>query len=217
MKFLAIFLLSVLIAPFSYGQIMESKKAMSQGDMNALVVTLPDTEVKVVEKEWEKFMKDHKAKVRGIKKSDEVFSDDAKLESISNNTVDVYSLVIQSGDDTKLSVWFDLGGAYLNSGDYPDKYANAKKLLHDFSGIVSKTYIANMLQVEEKKMKDLEGNLKDIDKSQENSERDIIKYQEKIEEEKANIETAKSNRVQAQKDIDVQKGVVRKVKDQLNN
>ena len=211
MKFITLVLLTFFFVSSSFGQVMEAEKAMSKGENNALIVTLPDTDVKVVAKEWEKFMKSYKAKVKGVKKSDEVFSDNAKLESISDNTVDVYSLVTQKGDDTKLSVWMDLGGAYLNSSDYPEKYENAKKLLHDFSGIVSKTYIANMLQMEEKKMKDLEGTLKDIDKSQENSEKDIEKYLEKIEEEKANIEKAKSDRV------DAQKSVVKKVKEQLNN
>jgi len=196
---------------------MEAKKPMSQGENNALVIILPKAEEKVVCKEFEKFMKDRKAKVKSIKKSDEMFADDAKLESLSDNTVDVYSLATQKGDDTELAIWFDLGGAYLNSGDYPEKYKNAKMMLNEFSEEVYDIYIAEMLEFEEDKLKDLEGNLKDINKDQENSEDDIEKYLEKIEEEKAKIEEAKNMRIQVESDIESQKGVVSKVKSKLNN
>lgn len=217
MKFLIVSILSVLFLPFGAAQIMESAKPMSQGTNNALTVTLPDTEVKIVEKEWEDYVKGYKAKLRKIKKSDEIFADDARIESISSNTVDVYGLVSERGEDTELTVWFDLGGAYLNSKDHPEKYLKAQGMLKDFCGIVSKTYIANMLNEEEKKMKDLEGNLKDIEKDQENAVDDIKKYEEKIEEAKATIETCKANKEQAMKDIEAQQEVVKKVKAQLNN
>ncbi len=196
---------------------MESTKAMSQGDKNALSVKLPDTEVKVVEKEWESFIKGYKAKLRKIKKSSEIFADDAKLENISSNTVDVYALVSPRGEDTELSVWFDLGGVYLNSTSHPDQYNSAKVMLNEFLGKVSKTYIANLLNEEEKKMKDLENVLKDIDKSSANSVKDIEKYKEKISEAEANIEKLKIDKEGALKDIEAQKAVIKKVKMQLKS
>jgi len=217
MKFLVAIIFAVSFMPFASAQIMESAKPMSQGNNNAMTVTLPDTDVKVVEKEWEDFIKDYKAKLRKIKKSSEIFGDDARIESISKNTVDVYALVSERGDDTELTVWYDLGGAYLNSKDHPTQYGNAQKMLNDFSGIVSKTYIANILNEEEKKLKDLEKTLEDIEKSQEDSLKDIEKYEEKIVEEKANIEECKSKKEAAMKDVESQKMVVKKVKTQLNN
>jgi dihydroxyacetone kinase DhaKLM complex PTS-EIIA-like component DhaM len=215
MRILIVLILSILFNPFGQAQIMESAKVMSQGDNNALTVKLPDTEVKVVEKEWESFIKGYKGKLRKIKKSSEIFADDAKLENISSNTVDVYALVSERGEDTELSVWFDLGGAYLNSETHPEQYNHAKVMLNDFLGKVSKTYIANLLNEEEKKMKDLEGVLKDIEKSSANSVKDIEKFEEKIQEAKANIEKCKSDKEGALKDIDAQKAVIKKVKMQL--
>ncbi len=217
MKFFIAILFSVMCSPLLFGQIMESSKVMSKGDHNALTVTLPDTEEKVVTKEWEDFIKSYKGKLRKIKKSSEIFADDARLEDISNNTVDVYALVNQRGDDTELTVWYDLGGAFLTSETHPKKYLSAQKMLNKFSGIVSKTYVANMLQEEEKKLKNFEGVLKDIDKSREDSVKDIAKFEKKIEEAKANIEACKSKAEQASKDIEAQKKVVKQVKTDLNN
>lgn len=217
MRILIVLILSILFISFGQAQIMESAKVMSQGDNNALTVKLPDTEVKVVEKEWESFIKGYKAKLRKIKKSSEIFADDAKIEDISSNTVDVYALVSERGEDTELSVWFDLGGAYLNSETHPDQYVKAQGMLNDFLGRVSKTYIANLLNEEQKKLKDLEGNLKDIEKSSENSVKDIAKFEEKIAEAKANIEKCKGDKENALKEIEAQKAAVKKVKMQLNN
>lgn len=217
MKTFVVLILSILFVPFGQAQIVEATKVMSQGDNNALTVRLPDTEVKVVEKEWESFIKGYKAKLRKIKKSSEIFADNAKIEDISSNTVDVYALVSERGDDTELSVWFDMGGAYLNSESHPDQYNKAQGMLNDFLGRVSKTYIANLLNVEQKKLKDLEGDMKAIEKDQENSVKDIAKYEEKIMEAKANIEKCKLDKEEAMKAIEAQKAEVKKVKMQLNN
>ncbi len=217
MRTFIVLIVSILFVSFGQAQIMEAAKVMSQGENNALIVKLPDTEVKVVEKEWESFIKGYKAKMRKIKKSSEMFADDAKIEDISSNTVDVYALVSERGADTELSVWFDLGGAYLNSETHPEQYTKAEGVLNDFLGRVSKTYIANLLNIEQKKLKGLEGNLKDIEKSSENSVKDIAKFEEKIAEAKANIEKCKLDKETAMKDIEAQKVAVKKVKTQLNN
>lgn len=217
MKIIFAFIFTILSMPLILGQITESKQLMSKGEKNALTVTLPDTEEKVVTKEWESYIKGYKAKLRNIKKSSEIFADDAKLPTISNNTVDVYALINQRGDDTKLTVWYDLGGVFLNSETHPDRYTAAQNMLKNFSGVVSKTYVANLLQEEEKKMKDLEGALKDLVKSRENSVKDIEKYEQKILDEKANIEDCKKKEIQAAKDVEAQMKIVKEVKTTLNN
>ena len=216
MKFLTIILLSIFLIPSSFGQVMEAKKPMSKGEQNALVITLPKADTKVACKQFEKFMKNYKAKVRSIKKSDEMFADDAELPTLSSNTVDVYFVATAQGEDTQLSAWFDLGGAYLNSADYPDKYNSAKVLMNEYSEQVYQIYIAEMLDMEEDTLKDMEGDLKDVNKDQKNSEENIEKYLEKIEEEKKAIEEAKNKRVQIQSDIEAQKKKVGKVKSKMN-
>jgi len=218
MKLLTAFLLSIFCLPVIYGQqIMEASKPMSQGDNNAIVVTLPDTEEKVVAKEWGDFIKEYKGKLRKIKKSSEIFADDAKIEAMSSNTVDVYALVSQRGDNTELTAWFDLGGAYLNSETHPDKWGVAQAMMNDFSARVSKTYVANMLQEEEKKLKGLEGDVKSLEKDKEQALKEIEKCEKKIEEAKAAIEEAENKKEQAMKDVEAQKMVVKEVKKKLNN
>ena len=217
MKKLVVALFALFSFQIAEAQIIEASKVMSQGDNNSLTISLPDTDQKIVQKEWESYVKSYKGKMRKIKKSTEIFADDCKLEQISNNTVDVYAIVNQRGENTEVSVWFDLGGSYLNSEVHPEQYEKAEAMLQQFSGKVSKTYVANLLNEEQKKLKKMEGDYKSIEKSQENSVKDIAKFEEKIEEAKANIEDCKVRKEQAAKDIEAQKVVVKGVKKQLNN
>jgi hypothetical protein len=63
----------ILITVFAFNQltaqdIKEMVLPMSDGDKNALVLTLPKTDAKEVEKTWQKFIKDYDGKTKKNKK-----------------------------------------------------------------------------------------------------------------------------------------------------
>ncbi|MGK0388531.1 MAG: hypothetical protein ACI94Y_001261 [Maribacter sp.] len=74
-------------------------------------------------------------------------ADDSRLESLSSNTVDIYSTVRQSGENTILAGWYDLGGAYLNSEMHGYKIAAVEKMLNDFALSVSVASVEEDLKV----------------------------------------------------------------------
>ena len=40
----------------------------------------------------------------------EIFTDDASIEAMSKNTVDIYTMIKEQGKGSKVIVWIDLGG-----------------------------------------------------------------------------------------------------------
>jgi len=151
----------------TYAQVSETSRSMSQGKNNALTISLKKTDKKEIEKKLEKFLKkNYDGKTKRNKKSGEIFSDNSKIEKMSSNAVDIYAVVDDAGDDTQLTVWFDLGGAYLSSAMHTDRFPAGEKLLNDFALTVSKANIEDELKSQKKSLGKLEGNLKDLEKDE---------------------------------------------------
>lgn len=213
-KFTGFFMLMLCVA-VAHGQIAEEAKSMTEGNQNGFSIALPQTNKKEVEKSWEKFIKKYKGKTNKIKKTEEYLSNDARLESMSDNTVDIYSRVTQEGDDTQLTVWYDLGGAYLSSASHPEKVTVAHSMLDAFALSVSKAMVEDTLKGEEKTLKKLNGDFKGLEKDKSKLEDDIKKFEKKIEEAKAAIVKNEEDQKAKQTEIEAQEEVVEKVKKQL--
>ena len=117
----------------------ESKEKMSQGVQNCIKVYIPDAKQENVERDFEKFMKTYNAK--GDEKKGEYFFDNAEIKSFGNNLVDVYSIAQQKAGGVELLVFFDLGGAFLNSTDHAEKYKEAVSIVKRFGHDEASTVI----------------------------------------------------------------------------
>ena len=159
----------------------KSEKMMSMGSKSAFTVKYEGTDVKTVEAQWTKIMKSYKGKVKK-NKAKELFADDVNLKDLSTNTVDVYATVAkdESGNNTTLSVWYDLGGAFLNETDHPSQAVAVKNMLDQTSLRVGAARAESILDEEEDTLK---GMNKDLDKMVKEKE-DGLK---KIEDAKALI------------------------------
>jgi hypothetical protein len=192
----------------SFAQIKEAPTAMSKGTNNAFSLELRTTVQKDVEKSWEKYIKGFKGKVKKDKKSGQILADNSTMENLSSNTVDVYSTVRSSGENTILTVWYDLGGAYLNSAMHGDKIAAVEKMLNDFALSVSIASVEEDLKEQQKVLKDLDKDQKGLVKDKESKESDIAKFEQKILEAKEaikqNLEAQKNKQIA----IETQKKVV---------
>lgn len=209
MKQITLFLVLVIFSiSASFAQIKEAPAAMSKGTNNAFSLELRTTIQKEVEKSWEKYIKGYKGKVKKDKKSGQIFADDCTLESMSSNTVDVYSTVRQSGENTILTVWYDLGGAYLNSEMHGDKIAAVEKMLNDFALSVSVASVEEDLKEQQKVLKGLEKEQNGLVKDKSNLESDIAKYEQKILEAKEAIKKNLEAQKNKQAEIEAQKKVV---------
>lgn len=185
--------------------IVEENRSMSKGSFNALVLNLPGTTAKQVQKTWNKFIKDYKGKVKYDKKTGENFSDNSIIKEMSENTVDIIGKVLEKGTEgTELTVWFNLGVTYLSSKDYPERYPAGEKVLKNFAMLVSADMIAAQLKEEEKKLKDLEDELKTLEKAKASEDANILKQQEIIAKAEANIKESEDTLEQNKEEQDTQ-------------
>lgn len=196
-------------------QIKEETKSMSNGNNNSFSINLPKSDKKEIEKSWAKFLKKYKGKTDKIKKTEEFLSDNAKVENMSDNTVDIYSQVNQEGEDTQITVWYDLGGAYLSSETHPEKVTIARSMLDAFALTVAVSNVEDHLKEEEKSLKKLNGDFKDLKKDKTKLEDDIKKFEKKIEEAKAAIIENETAQKAKEEEIKKQEGMVDKVKMKL--
>lgn len=194
--------------------VTESRQSMSLGNYPSFSMTVRNMDAKVVEDVWKEYLKD----LRGAspkKKKSEYFVDDAKMRDLSDNTVDVFSTVESAGQDTRIVVWFDLGGAFLNSEAHADKVPVAKKWLADFNQRIEIKRVELELEAEEGKLKDMTKEFDKLQKDQERLTKSIEDYKKKIEEAEAElVKNADAQKMQ-QDQMAAQQQVVERVKSDL--
>ncbi len=191
MKLLYILLITCFTISFSFAQIEEGNRSMSQGSNNAISLEIPNAEAKFAKKVWTKYIKEETkgGKTKWDKKMKEFFSDDLEYVAIGGaNTIDLYAKFTNVGENVEVSVWFDLGGAYLNSEMHGDKYNEGAKFLMRFAIEVAIETTKMELKEEEKKKKNLQNDLESLKKKKEGYHKDIEIAKNKIAEAEANIE-----------------------------
>ncbi|MEM6697131.1 MAG: hypothetical protein AAF599_01955 [Bacteroidota bacterium] len=214
MNKILVFVLS-FISFSAFSQVKEEARLLSGEEKNAFSIDLPKTEKKEVEKAWAKFIKEYKGKTKLNKKTGITFSDDSTIKGMSNNTVDVHAQVMEKGENTELVVWYNLGGAYLNSEMHGEETMVGKNLLTDFTLTVSTAAIEELLAAEEATLKELTKEQEKLEKEKKEYEAEIKKYEEKIKEARTNIEKNAKAQVTQKEKVAQQQHVVDGVKEKL--
>lgn len=192
----------------------EMMATMSLGEHNAIVLHLP-YEAKFTDNVWKDYLKDFKGKTRKVKRSDELFTDDANISYISNNTVDIYSLVESSGDGSDLKIWMDLGGGFADSQNFPDAFEGVKVFLQGFEKKLNVENIKIELKNEETRLKDLERDLSKLERLNEKYHKEIEEWKAKIAENESLIETNFNDQSDLKNTIEQQKETIRQVEVKL--
>ncbi|MCB0707725.1 MAG: hypothetical protein KDC34_20560 [Saprospiraceae bacterium] len=196
----------------------EEVRSMSQGNENALVLSIETSDIKLIEKLWSDYMKDFGAKPKKLKGTDEVFSDDADIPGVgAGNTVDVYTLITEGAGEVDVMVWFNLGGAYLNSQMHPSRYEDAKRFMERFVLSVSKELVKEELKTEEERLKDLEKELDSLEKEKQKYQDDIAQAEETIRKAEEGIRDNESAQAARQGDISAQQKTIEAVKKRLKD
>lgn len=205
-------------------QVREANMSMSRGNNNALVLQLPNSDAKTVTKSWDDYIKKYKGKTKFDKKSNEYFTDDATIKEMSANTVDIYASFRQVGTATEMVIWFDLGGAFLNSQMHREGYPSGEKIVYEFALTVSKGMVEDELKEEQKKLGKLQDDMKSLEKDKAGFEKDIESAKKAIAQAEKEIEEAKlkiNQNAQAQSnkkgEIEAQGNVVKTVEKKLKD
>ena len=202
----------------SQSLISETEKVMSQGTKNSLSVNLSKSNAKFAEKIWKDFIKQYKGDYKRDKKNDEYFLDNAMIAGIGGgNTVDMYMKFNETNDNTTATLWIDLGGAYVNSKDFKDKYSEAEKMMFNYAITVSKEQTKLQLEEQQKTLKKLESDQKSLEKKNAGLLTDIEDYKKKIAKAEEDIKTNLKQQEETKVKMETQKKVVDEVQTKLNN
>lgn len=202
-------MLLLLVSTAISAQTSTERKTMSEGVYEAIVIQIPDLNKKIVGDLWADYTKDFfDVRSKYNRKTKEYFGDDAEISGIGQgNTVDIYASVEDKGNGSELSVWFDLGGAYLSANTHPDRHLEAEKMLLRFGLEAAKEKIRLDIEDQEKALDRLMGDLKKLGNDKERLEREIEKAQEAIAraeeglEENAQSQEDKNAEIKAQEEL----------------
>lgn len=176
-------IVSMTFAQTTY-DVTESEKAMYKGTHPALSMTFEGISVDAAAEEWKQFMKDYKGKTKEDKKGKVWFTDDAKMEKVSENTIDLYAGFAEVPGGAVVSVWFDLGGAYLSSNLDQNRTNEGKKVMQKYGHAISKRLAKEQWEMQEKHLSMLEKDLKKM----ENEQSDLQKKIDDLKEELMDLE-----------------------------
>ncbi|MCB9264874.1 MAG: hypothetical protein H6558_07615 [Lewinellaceae bacterium] len=200
---------------------LEGNKAMSLGEHNSFTIDFNIGDAETIADLWVDYQRDFKAKKPKLdKKANEYFADDAEIEKISDNTIDIYSKVARkSGKGAVLTIWFDLGGAFLSSARHPERIAGAREWMAGFEQVVKAAFAKEALEAEENTLKDLEKELKGLQKDKEDAVKEVEKLEEELEAARQKVAEmnqtigAKQQQVMSQeKTVDEAKSKLKKMK-----
>ncbi len=221
-KFMKRVLLSALIvlASLSFVKAQDitvkpGKASFSVGSKDAFIVEVYESDVKTVTKQWKKFLKDHKGKVKA---KDEIFGDDLKIKALSGNTCDVYSKIVDKGSKViEIRVGVDLGGAFLSQSAHPDKYPVFEGLLKNFAVEATKGGVLLQKKEQEKILSKKQKELKKLGSDKERLEKEIENYKKNIKKNEEEIEKKKEEIENKKKEIEEQKQEVGKLIEKEKN
>jgi len=171
----------------------EENRSCSKGSQPCLVLNIPNTSADKVRDTWESFIKSYKGKTDYNRKDKEVFTDDALIKEMSENTVDIIARVDETEKGSELTVWFNLGVTFLSQKEFSKQFDIARKLLEKFSDKLSADLLEELLKEQEKILKKLEGDYKDLERDEEKRKKDIVDYKETIRKMEENIKKAEED------------------------
>lgn len=216
MRLLFVLILSYLLISPSFAQVSEGIKTMSQGDKNALTLTITQVDNKRAKSLWEDYLKKFGGKVDYSRKSKEYTAINSTVTSISPSTIDIYSTVVKSGGASEINAWFFLGGAFLSSKDQPAQYQATVEFMNNFTIEIQKYLTGEALKNAQKALEDQQSQYNRLVKDQKGWEKDIEKAQADIEKWKKSIEKSKTDQATKLTDIEKAKTEVDKVKNDLS-
>jgi hypothetical protein len=213
MKLFYTTVIGLLLSSVSFAQkvdVSESSESFSVGRQPAIVAVFQHSDKDKIEREWKSYIKNFKPDDVSDKKG-EYFFDNTKFTQIGNNPVDVHSIVMAKGKDNeiRLTVCFDLGGAYASGGSHSKEMSYFKGLVKDFAVKMTKEHYDDKVKEAAKALTKLTDKQTDLEKDNKGLEKDIVDYndkikksQEKIEQNKKDIETKKVEITAQQKVLD---------------
>ena len=138
-------------------------------------------------------MKDWDGKMS--EKKDEIFGDNCLVKDLGSNYFDAYSIVAQEGKSVRVTLWINLGGAFMNSKDHPVQYNYFSSALRNFAVAAAKNFVQEQIDDANKVLGDYQQHQNDLIKKNEDLHKQISDCEASIKQ--ANDDLAENGKDQA--------------------
>ena len=184
-------------------------------NVNALVVEIPYVSQDFVEGKVKKLFKGL-GKYKESKKEHVAMM--AELKDFGELPFNAYAKsYISKNGVVSVHFGFDLGGAYLNSREHPEKFKVVNKIIEEFASKSVKSWVEEIVREENKRLNSLEKEYKDLVKRKENLEKEIMNFEKKIADNKNAIKENSESQSVKKNEIEKQKKQVELVEKQLKS
>jgi predicted nucleic acid-binding Zn-ribbon protein len=152
-----------------------------------IIVTIPEANMETVHKDWVKSLQSG-TRSKVVTENEEMTILGANIKEISKSPVNVYSKIINQDSLVQLSAIIEFKkDVYAESGSGELEFNAAKNYLKEFAKDEYVAFAKDQLQVEEKKLKDLENEFSSLKNDKSKEEKSIENNKERIQSEKDNI------------------------------
>jgi hypothetical protein len=190
---------------------------MSLGVQTGQEMVLEDISPKDAYDLWKDFFKEY-GKVKRNKKAKEYYSTGVKIHQIYiRSNIDVYTKFEERGSNTTMTLWVDLGMAFVNAKDFPKEYQGTIELMDDFRISVKKHVINEELKDQEDALEKIKKSLAKLERENEKLHDKIVDYEQKIVEAREDIEKNLVDQDQKRMEIDAQLEVLKAIQERLKN
>ncbi len=189
---------------------------MSKGEQTGFEFEIPEANSKTVTAAWKKLMKKYKGKTISSKKSPEIFTDNALIKDVSENTVDVYARIIDSKNGTTVLAFVDLGGTFVSSDEHSAQFTALENVFRKFGLSQAKKVVELQLEAEEKQLKELEKDFSSLVKEKEGYIKNIEDAKALILQREQDIVNNEENQTTKQEQIEIQKEIINTVQEKLS-
>lgn len=208
--FTTVFLTLLLLAGAElFGQVDARNVEMSEGVNEAIVLSLRGADEDEVEDLWRDWLK-NTYRIKSKRRGGEYQSLDVDLPGLGR--VDLYSNVVEYGDDAELNVWIATPDGYLSPESDQARYDRAEKMLMRFAEVVDRDRMQKDVETQEELLEKLMDDLEDLRRDKKKAEDDIVDAREKIAELETEIERNLGEQRGKETAIDEQRALVEEAK-----
>jgi peptidoglycan hydrolase CwlO-like protein len=192
MKYLFI-LLFTLIQASMFAQdtlkVIEEERFMSKGNQNGFSVVIPQARLKDVTSSWKKYVREkNKSDFKEVK--GEYILTKTLIPAISADSVMLYTIFTEATNHINLATFITRDDvAFCSSATDKNLSEKIKAYVRTFAVGEYRKAVADELDQEQKKLKDIEENIADLEKENEKMEKKIKSNEREISTIKSNIRT----------------------------
>ncbi len=198
----------------------EIEEIISQGQQTGFEIFIPEVNIKSVQSGLSKWTKSNKGKFVFSKKEKEILLDNVELNTVSENTVDMYTILSEVNDGVQIKTFVDLGGAFISSAEHPEAFKAMEIILIDIAREQLTLKVGGDVKDEEKHLKKLNTELKQLQNANQSYHKEITRNKDNIQKQELAIKKNEIDQKVKEEQIALQEEILLAVREKsatMNN